>query len=80
MVYRDVNRKPDFWFSVRKPKTGSISLATAVHFFSISSRQLRKNYQMSDRINSHICLLLSVYKSYHQTGKYGRQNFTGLET
>ena len=28
---------------------------------------------MSDKINSHICLKLSVYKSFHQTVKYGRQ-------
>ena len=28
---------------------------------------------MSDKINSHICLVMSVYKSFHQTVKYGRQ-------
>jgi len=28
---------------------------------------------MSDKITSHICLMLSVYDSYHQTIKYGRQ-------
>ena len=28
---------------------------------------------MSDKINSHICLILSVYKSLHQTVKYGHQ-------
>jgi len=28
---------------------------------------------MSDKINSHICLMLSVYKSFHQTVKYGWQ-------
>jgi len=26
---------------------------------------------MSDKINSHICLMLGVYKSFHQTVKYG---------
>ena len=40
---------------------------------------------MSDKINSHICLMLSVYKSWHQTVKYGHQrnhilqDLTGLE-
>ena len=28
---------------------------------------------MSEKINSHICLMLSVYKSFHQMVKYGRQ-------
>jgi len=27
---------------------------------------------MSDKINSHISLMLSVYKSFHETVKYGR--------
>jgi len=41
---------------------------------------------MSDTINSHICLMLSVYKSVHQTVKYDwqinhiLQDLTGLET
>jgi len=40
---------------------------------------------MSDKINSYICLILSVYKSFHQTVKYGHQrnhivqDLTGLE-
>ena len=44
---------------------------------------------MSGKINSHmyiiICLMLSVYKSFHQMVKYGRQrnhilqNLTGVE-
>ena len=40
---------------------------------------------MSDKINSRICLMLSVYKSFHQSVKYGRQRnhilqvLTGLE-
>ena len=44
-----------------------------------------KYYHMSDKINSHICLMLSVYKSFHQTVKYRRrrnhilQDLTGLE-
>jgi len=28
---------------------------------------------MSDKINSNICLMLSVYKSFHQKVKYDRQ-------
>jgi len=28
---------------------------------------------MSSQINSHICLMLSVYKGFHQTVKYGQQ-------
>jgi len=41
---------------------------------------------MSGKINSHICLLSSVFKTFHQTGKYGwqrkqtLQNLTRLET
>ena len=40
---------------------------------------------MSGKINSNICVMLSVYKSYYQTVKYGRQTnhilqvLTGLE-
>jgi len=39
---------------------------------------------MLGKINSHICLMLSAYESFHQTVKYGRQrilkDLTGLET
>ena len=28
---------------------------------------------MWGKINSHICLMLSVYKTFHQMVKYGRQ-------
>jgi len=41
---------------------------------------------MSDKINSHICLMLSAYKHFHQTVKYGcqrnhvLQDWTRLET
>jgi len=44
-----------------------------------------QNYQMSDKINSHICLMLGVYKRFHQMVKYGWQSnhilqgLTGLE-
>ena len=41
---------------------------------------------MSDKINSHICLMLSVYKTFNQMVKYGHQrnhilqDLTGIET
>jgi len=41
---------------------------------------------MSDKIHSHICLMFSVYNSFHQTIKYGcqrspiLQDLTELET
>ena len=41
--------------------------------FPFLSRKLHKNFQTSDKINSHICLTLSVYNSFHQTVKYGHQ-------
>jgi len=39
----------------------------------------------SDKINIHFCLMFSVYKSFHQTVKYGHQknhilqDLTGLD-
>jgi len=56
-----------------------------VFFYSFSSRKLHKNFPMSGKINSHICLMLSVYESFHQTVIYGQkgnyilQDLTGLE-
>ena len=41
--------------------------------FLFHFHQGNKNYQMSDKIKSHICLMLSVYKTIHQTVRYGRQ-------
>src|SRR6218665_2214901 len=41
--------------------------------FSFLSRKSHKNYQMSGKINSHICLMLSVYKSFHQIVKNFQQ-------
>jgi len=41
-------------------------------FLSFSPRKLHKNYQMSGEINSHICLMLSVYESFHQKVKYDK--------
>jgi len=73
MSFRGVNQKLEIRFSVLKPKTGSISLATGFQIYLFLSRKLHKNYQMSDKINSRICLLLNVYKSFHQTVKYGCQ-------
>jgi len=62
----DVNRKPEIRFSVLKPKTGSISLATSfrIYFFSFLLTNLSKNVQMSDKIDSHVCLMFSVYEIF----------------
>jgi len=57
-----------------KPKNRFYFLATGLEFtLSFSSWKLHKNYQMSDRINLHICLMSSVYNSFHQTVKYDPQ-------
>ena len=54
-------------------------------FVSFFSRKLHKNYQISDKINSHIHLMLSVYKSFQETVKYGKprnqilQDLTGIK-
>jgi len=53
---------------ILKPKTGSIFLATGFLFFSFCQGNCIK-----DKINSHICLMLSVYKSFQQTVKYGHK-------
>jgi len=58
------NWKNDFRFQIRQP---------VFEFIWFSSRKLHKNYQMSDEIKSYICLVFSVYKSFHQTVKYGHQ-------
>jgi len=53
-------------------KSGFTSLANKIRidFFSFSSRKLLKNYQMSDKIHSHICLMLSVdIKRSNMAGK-----------
>ena len=80
--------KKESRFSVITPKTGSSSLAISfqIYFFLLfSSRKLHKNYQMPDKINSHICLMLNVEKNVHKTIKYGcqkhhiLQDLTGLE-
>src|SRR6218665_463025 len=65
-TFRDVNRKPEIRFSVLKPKPGLFLWQPVFEFIflSFSSRKLHKNYQISDKINSHICLMLSVYKSF----------------
>jgi len=57
---KDVNRK-----------SGSISLKTGFELIllSFSSRKLHKSNQMSHKINSHICLMLSVYKMFSLNGQ-----------
>ena len=44
-------------------------------FFSFSSRKLHKNYQMSGKLNSHICLMLSVSESFYQTSNMAGKEF-----
>src|SRR6218665_322247 len=58
-----------------KPENGFYFFGNrfSIFFWSFSSRKLHKNNQMSDKINSHICLMLNVYKSFHRTVKYGHQ-------
>jgi len=49
--------------SVLEMKSGSTSSVNEIQiiiFLSFSSRKLHKNYQMSDKIDSHIYLMLSV--------------------
>ena len=83
---RDVNRKSAIRFSVLKPKTGSISLVTGLPiYFSFSSRKLHKIYQMSDKISSHISLMLSFTKLFIRRSNVANkeshilQDLTGFE-
>ena len=66
---RNVNRTPEIRKSVLFPWQPVFEFI----YLSFSSRRLHKNYQMSDKINSHICLILSVYKSFHRTVKNGKE-------
>ena len=70
-----LNEISENWILVLEMKLGSTPLAKVIriYFLSFSSGKLHKNYQALDKINSHICLMLSGYKSFHQTVKYGRQ-------
>jgi len=68
---RDVNRKMEIlfenWFYF-------FPTGLKIYFLSFSSRKLHRNYQMSGKINWHICLILSVYKSFQK-----RSNMAGKE-
>ena len=54
-------------------------------FLSFSSKKLHKNYQMTDKISSLICVMLSVYEGLRQAVKCGQQrshilqDSTGIE-
>jgi len=65
--------KPDFSFTseIRFCAFGKRNLN--LFTFSFLSGKLHKNYQMAGKINSNICLMLSVYKSHRHMVKYGRQ-------
>jgi len=69
------NRKSGFWFYNRKPVLLLWQLVFEFIFLSFSSRKLHKNCQMSAKIYLHICLILSVYKSFIK-----RSNMAGKET
>jgi len=58
---------------VSETKSGSKPSSNEIQIFLHSRQENYKNYQMSGKINSHICLMLSVYKKFHQTGKYSQQ-------
>jgi len=86
---RDVNRKPEIWFSVLKQILfiwQQFSNLFIFIFVKEITSKFHKNYQMSNKINLHTCLMLSVYKSFHQMVKYGHQrnhilqDLTGLKT
>jgi len=54
--------------------------ANEIRFFSFSSVKLHKNYQMSGKINPHICLLFSAYEGFiKQQGRRILQDLTALE-
>src|SRR6218665_3635457 len=57
----------------------SLGTGFRIYFLlSLSSRKLHKHYQMLDKINSHICLMFIVYKTFHETVNYGHQRYQML--
>src|SRR6218665_3256379 len=62
----DVKRNSENRLSVLETKSGLHLPQTKFEliFLSFSSTKLHTNYQMSDKINSHICLMLSVLKVF----------------
>ena len=83
--FRFENRKFVFQFENRKQVCFLWQSVFKLNFFVIFIEEIAQSYQMSDKINSHISLMLSVYKSTHQMVKYGwqrnhiLQDLTGLE-
>jgi len=73
VAVKDLKRNPENRISVVGTKSGFTSLANKIQSFSFSSMKLHKNTQMSGKINLHIYLMLNVYKTFHQTAKYGHQ-------
>jgi len=53
--------KPDFGFR------------NEIRFYTFGKQNLEKKFEMSGKINLHICLMSGVYKSFHQTVKCGQQ-------
>ena len=77
-------RKTVFQFQKRNPVLYLHHTKLEFNFSSFSSRKLHKNYQISGKINSHFCLMLSVYNSFHQRPNSRQRNhilqdLTGLE-
>ena len=74
----------DFGLETQLSST-SLANKVQIYIFSFATNKLHTNYQMAGKINSLTCLMLSVYKSCHQTIKYGQQrnrilqDFTVLE-
>src|SRR6218665_1973516 len=68
----DFNSGNEIWFFI-------FGKQIQINFLSFSSRKLHKNYQMSGQMNSHICLMLGVYKRFHQTVKYGHHRNRNLQ-
>ena len=78
-ITMDVEQNPENCISVVEMKSGSTYCQMKFTFFSLSLKKLHTNYQMSGKINSHICLMLSVYKTFRQTVNYGRQRNKKLQ-
>jgi len=70
---RDDKRNPENRISIIETKSDFTCLTNEIRIFFIFVKKLHKNYQMSGKVNSHICLMLSVYKAFHQMVKYGHQ-------
>ena len=63
VIDRDVKRSLENRILVLETKSGSTSSTSEIliySFFVIFVKEITQNYQMSGKINSHICLMFSV--------------------